>query len=76
MLAQLYRDYAAGISVRKPVDDLNRRGIRTFIGKPFTSGDLHAILDSGFGLDYVRYPYPSCPTRSSRTMTAAQRGSE
>lgn len=43
VLAQLYRDYAAGISVT---------------GKPFTSGDLHAIPDSGFGLGYVRYLIP------------------
>ncbi|OIJ96309.1 hypothetical protein BIV23_32660 [Streptomyces monashensis] len=58
VLAQLYRDYAAGVSVRKLVIDLNRRGIKTFTGKPFTSGDLHAVLDSGFGLGFVRYLIP------------------
>jgi hypothetical protein len=58
VLARLYRDYAAGISVRKLVADLNRRDIRTFTGKPFASGDLHAVLDSGFGLGYVRYLIP------------------
>ncbi|WP_406012601.1 hypothetical protein OG520_07150 [Streptomyces sp. NBC_00984] len=57
-LAQLYRDHAAGISVRRLLVGLNRRGIKTFTGKPFTSGDLHAVLDSGFGLDYVRYLTP------------------
>ncbi|MFE9826353.1 recombinase family protein [Streptomyces sp. NPDC005791] len=58
VLAQLYRDYAAGISVRKLLVDLNRRGIKTFTGKPFTTGDLCSILDSGFGLGYVRYLIP------------------
>ncbi|MFJ7947732.1 recombinase family protein [Streptomyces sp. NPDC096354] len=58
VLAQLYRDYAARISVRRLLVGLNRRGIKTFTGKPFTSGDLHAVLDSGFGLGYVRYLIP------------------
>ncbi|GHG30973.1 recombinase family protein [Streptomyces filamentosus] len=58
VLARLYRDYAAGVSVRRLLVDLNRQGIRTFTGKPFTSGDLHAVLDSGFGLGYVRYLIP------------------
>ncbi|MFE7795570.1 recombinase family protein [Streptomyces sp. NPDC057460] len=58
VLAQMYRDYAAGISVRKIVVGLNRSGIRTFVGKPFTSGDLHSVLDSGFGLGFVRYLIP------------------
>ncbi|GGY97544.1 hypothetical protein GCM10010365_14990 [Streptomyces poonensis] len=58
VLAQLYRDYALGVSVRQLVVSLNRRGITTFAGKPFTSGDLHAVLDSGFGLGFVRYVIP------------------
>ncbi|MFE9042478.1 recombinase family protein [Streptomyces sp. NPDC007818] len=58
VLARLYRDYAAGISVRRLLVDLNRQGIRTFTDRPFTSGDLHAVLDSGFGLGYVRYLIP------------------
>ncbi|MET4642401.1 site-specific DNA recombinase [Streptomyces atratus] len=58
VLGQLYRDYAAGTSVRRLLVDLNQRGIKTFTGKPFTSGDLHAVLDSGFGLGYVRYLIP------------------
>ncbi|MFI9237796.1 recombinase family protein [Streptomyces sp. NPDC053079] len=58
VLAQMYRDYAAGISVRKIVMGLNRRGFTTFVGKPWTSGDLHATLDTGFGLGFVRYLIP------------------
>ncbi|MFB7939332.1 recombinase family protein [Streptomyces sp. NPDC056049] len=58
VLARLYRDYGAGVSVRRLLVDLNRQGIRTFTDKPFTSGDLHAVLDSGFGLGYVRYLIP------------------
>ncbi|WP_406514955.1 recombinase family protein [Streptomyces sp. NBC_00873] len=58
VLAQLHHDYAAGISVRRLLVGLNRRGIKTFTGKPFTSGDLHAVLDSGFGLGHVRYLIP------------------
>ncbi|MGM0353216.1 MULTISPECIES: recombinase family protein [Streptomyces] len=58
VLARLYRDYALGVSLRKLVVGLNRSGIKTFTGKPFTSGDLHAILDSGFGLGFVRYVIP------------------
>lgn len=58
VLAQMYRDYASGISVRKIVVDLNKRGYTTFTGKPWTAGDLHATLDTGFGLGFVRYLIP------------------
>lgn len=58
VLGQLYRDYAAGTSVRRLLVDLNQRGIKTFTGRPFNSGDLHNVLDSGFGLGYVRYLIP------------------
>ncbi|MFK0172919.1 recombinase family protein [Streptomyces sp. NPDC090306] len=58
VLAQAYRDYALGVSARQIVIDLNRRGIRSFTGRPFTPAALHGVLDTAFGLGFVRYLIP------------------
>ncbi|WP_235482187.1 recombinase family protein [Streptomyces roseoverticillatus] len=58
ILAKLYLDYVAGVSVRSMVLWLRRKKIVNWTGREIDAGDLYSILDSGFGLGFVRYTLP------------------
>jgi site-specific DNA recombinase len=58
ILATLYRRYAAGDSVRSLVLWLKEEGIKHYTGSDIDAGALYQILDSGFGLGFVRYQIP------------------
>ncbi|MCY0923936.1 recombinase family protein [Streptomyces sp. H27-G5] len=55
---QLYLDAIAGKSARSMVLWLRKKGIVHWTGREIDAGDLYSILDSGFGLGYVRYTLP------------------
>lgn len=58
ILAKLYLDYVAGVSVRSMVLWLRKKKIVNWTGREIDAGDLYSILDSGFGLGFVRYTLP------------------
>ncbi|MEH6373737.1 recombinase family protein [Streptomyces sp. KLMMK] len=58
VLARLYRDAAKGVSARAMVLWLRMNGYVNWTGRPIDAGDLYSILDSGFGLGFVRYTLP------------------
>ncbi|GHF38428.1 hypothetical protein GCM10010218_19460 [Streptomyces mashuensis] len=58
ILAKLYLDYVAGVSVRSMVLWLRKKKIVNWTGREIDAGDLYSILDTGFGLGYVRYSLP------------------
>ncbi|MBH1936903.1 recombinase family protein [Streptomyces sp. AV19] len=58
ILARLYLDYVAGVSVRSMVLWLRMKGIVNWTGREIDAGDLYSILDTGFGLGFVRYSLP------------------
>ncbi|MGW0997401.1 recombinase family protein [Streptomyces sp. NPDC002523] len=55
ILASLYRRYAAGESVRGMVLWLKEQGVKHYTGTDIDAGALYHILDSGFGLGFVRF---------------------
>ncbi|WP_424215648.1 recombinase family protein [Streptomyces sp. BI20] len=58
ILAKLYLDMAKGVSARSLVLWLRAKGIVNWTGREIDAGDLYSMLDSGFGLGYVRYTIP------------------
>jgi DNA invertase Pin-like site-specific DNA recombinase len=60
ILAELYRRYVAGASIRSLAVDLNRRGLRTNAGYgngpdggPWGEATVRGMLDSGFGAGFI-----------------------
>ncbi|MEU1941238.1 zinc ribbon domain-containing protein [Streptomyces sp. NPDC059474] len=58
VLAKLYRDDTNGTSVRSTILWLRSQGITNWTGRPIDAAALYSILDSGFGLGFVRYRLP------------------
>ncbi|MFB7109216.1 recombinase family protein [Streptomyces sp. NPDC056291] len=67
ILASLYRRYAAGESVRGMVLWLKEQGVKHYTGTDIDAGALYQILDSGFGLGFVRYQVPELLHRTVET---------
>ena len=44
IVKEIFEKYAAGVSKKEICDDLNRRGIRTYAGCPFTKASLETML--------------------------------
>lgn len=44
IVKEIFEQYAAGVSKKEICDDLNRRGIRTYAGCPFTKASLETML--------------------------------
>ncbi|MEU1353854.1 recombinase family protein [Streptomyces cinnamoneus] len=58
ILTRLYLDYVGGVSVRSMVLWLRMKKIVNWTGREIDASDLYSILDSGFGLGFVRYTLP------------------
>ncbi|MFJ7901937.1 recombinase family protein [Streptomyces sp. NPDC096198] len=58
VLARLYLDMVAGVPARTMVLWLRLNGYVNWTGRPIDAGDLYSILDSGYGLGFVRYTLP------------------